>query len=212
MAVQLGLRERKKQQTRQRIYEEAHRLFQRKGFDRVSVAEVARAADVSEVTVFNYFPTKEDLFYGGMQFYEERLIEAVRSRAAGESVIKAFRRALLADGDRLEQRESAAAILSSGRIVSMSPSLIAREREIVDRFVDRLAALLAEETGAESDDVEPRAVAQALMASHRALVAHVRGKVLAGARGKHLTEDYRAQARRALGRLERGLSGYAVKV
>src|SRR2546429_57443 len=92
MASVPGLRERKKQQTRQQIFDAASRLFEAKGFDRVSVAEIARAADVSEVTVFNYFPTKEDLFYGGMEFFEEQLIESVRSRPKGEPAVKAFRR------------------------------------------------------------------------------------------------------------------------
>ncbi len=75
MASRPGLRERKKEQTRQLIFDAARKLFEAKGFDGVSVAEVARAADVSEVTVFNYFSTKEDLFYGGMQFFEEVLID-----------------------------------------------------------------------------------------------------------------------------------------
>src|SRR5438874_7203891 len=125
----VGLRERKKQQTRQQIFEAARRLFEKKGFDRVSVAEIARAADVSEVTVFNYFPSKEDLFYGGMQFFEEQLLDAVRSRPAGESAIKAFRRRLLAGAERLETKQSSDAILKAARIVSASTSLAARERE-----------------------------------------------------------------------------------
>lgn len=209
--MQLGLRERKKQQTRQHIFGVAQRLFREKGFDRVSVAEVARAAEVSEVTVFNYFPTKEDLFYGGMEFFEEQLIEAVRNRPSAEPAIKAFRRALLAGADRLELKESTDAIRGAGRIISASPSLVARERDVVDRYVLRLADLLAEETRAEPDDVEPVAVAQALMGAHRSLVANVRKRVLAGWRGKRLADDYRTQARRALARLERGLAGYSVK-
>src|SRR5207302_2268781 len=111
MATELGLRERKKQQTRQQIFDTASRLFLERGFDRVSVAEVARAADVSEVTVFNYFPTKEDLLYGGMEFFEEQLIEAVRTRPKGESAVKAFRRRLLAGAERLETKQTADAIL-----------------------------------------------------------------------------------------------------
>ncbi|HET7421149.1 MAG TPA: helix-turn-helix domain-containing protein [Candidatus Dormibacteraeota bacterium] len=209
MAVVTGLRERKKQRTRQEIFDAARRLFQRKGFDAVTVAEVARAADVSEVTVFNYFPTKEDLFYGGMQFFEEQLIEAVRNRPPGESAVKAFRHALLGGAGRLELAQSADAILAAGRLVSASPALQARERDIVDRFTRRLADLLA---GAGGDAVEAQAVAGALMATHRALVEHVRRRVLTGRRGKRLADEYRDQARRALGRLENGLAGYAVNV
>jgi len=211
MAVQTGLRERKKLQTRQRIFDVAQGLFVEKGFERVSVAEVARAADVSEVTVFNYFPSKEDLFFGGMQLYEEQLVEAVRDRAKGESAVKVFRRMLLAGADRLGLKQTAVDIRAAGRIISASPSLIAREREMVDRYVVRLAELLAEENGAAPDDVEPLAAASALMGAQRALVAHVRRRVLAGWQGKRLADDYRIQARRALSRIERGLAGYAVK-
>ena len=91
-----ALRERKKQQTRQQIYEAARGLFEQKGFDRVSVAEIARAANVSEVTVFNYFPTKEDLFYGGMEFFEEQLVDAVRSARRASRRSRPFAGALLA--------------------------------------------------------------------------------------------------------------------
>ena len=211
MAATVGLRERKKLQTRQLIFDAARRLFEQSGFDRVSVAEIARAADVSEVTVFNYFPTKEDLFYGGMQFFEEELIESVRNRPKGESAIKAFRRRLLTGTERLESRQSAETILQAGRLISASPSLIAREREIVERFTRRLAELLAKETGAEATDVEPLSAAAAMMGAHRALVDRIRLRVLAGQRGARLADEYRSQVRRAFARLERGLAGYAVK-
>ena len=211
MAASAGLRERKKRQTRQQIFDAASRLFQQKGFDRVSVAEVARAADVSEVTVFNYFPTKEDLFYGGMQFFEEELIESVRRRPSGESALKAFRRKLLADTEQLGSKEGADAILRAARIVSASPALMARERDVIDRYTRKLADLLAEDTGAAGDDAELLSVAGALMATHRALVGHVRARVSAGIRGARLADEYRSQARRAFARLERGLGGYAVR-
>src|SRR5438132_4212357 len=211
MASVPGLRERKKQQTRQQIFDAASRLFEAKGFDRVSVAAIARAADVSEVTVFNYFPTKEDLFYGGMEFFEEQLIESVRSRPKGDSAVKAFRRRLMVGVDRLESKPGAEAILKAAQLVSASPSLVAREREIVERFTARLAELLAHETGGDAEDLEPLTVASALMATHRALVGYVRRRVISGRRGARLAEDYRSQARRAFARLERGLADYAVK-
>src|SRR3954468_5101201 len=90
-----GLRERKKQQTRQLIADTARRLFAERGFEGVRVAEVAREADVSEATVFNYFPSKEDLFYSGLEAFEEQLLSAIRDRGAGESVLAAFARFVL---------------------------------------------------------------------------------------------------------------------
>src|SRR5919198_2957348 len=95
MGREQGLRERKKQQTRSAIAAAAMELFGERGFDAVSVAEVARAADVSVATVFNYFPTKEDLVYDRMEAFEEALLAAIRERAAGESVLAAFGRFIL---------------------------------------------------------------------------------------------------------------------
>ena len=83
MSEPLGLRERKKQQTRELIAGTARELFAERGFDAVTVAEIARAADVAEATVFNYFPTKEDLFYSRLEAFEEELLEAVRRARAG---------------------------------------------------------------------------------------------------------------------------------
>src|SRR5438046_6742752 len=90
MTAEPGLRERKKQQTHQAIAEAAQQLFAKRGFEAVTVAEVAAAADVSEATVFNYFPTKEDLFYSGLESFEEELLSAIREREPGESVLAAF--------------------------------------------------------------------------------------------------------------------------
>ena len=89
-----GLRERKKQQTRERIADTAGRLFAERGFEPVTVAEIAREADVSEQTVFNYFPTKEDLFYSGLETFEEDMLEAIRERDQGQTVLAAFRSGL----------------------------------------------------------------------------------------------------------------------
>lgn len=211
MTPSAGLRERHKQQTRELIFEAASRLFGDRGFDAVTVTEVARAAEVSEMTVFNHFPTKEDLFFAKMQFFEERLLDAVRERAAGVSVLDAFRRPVLDGCATLAFEESAERIAKAAALIGGSPALQVREREIVARFTERLAELLAAETGAGGDDVEHRAVAEALMATHRALVRYVRTSVVSGRRGRPLASSARSQAKRAFARLERGIAEYSPK-
>ena len=208
MAV--GLRERKKRQTRQQIFEAARRLFAERGFEAVTVAEVARAADVSEVTVFNYFPTKEDLFYGGMQFFEEQLLEAVRTRPRGETPVKALKRKLLESTAGITSRERFESIVHAAKAMGGSPSLAAREREIVERYTLRLAQLLAEETGSDPNDVEPLAIASALIGAHRAIVDRTRRLVLRGVHGAALAAEVKILIRRAYARLERGLGDYGV--
>lgn len=95
MATELGLRERKKRRTRALIADTARRLFAERGFDQVPVAEVARAADVSVATVFNCFPTKEDLAYGRLEAFEQEMLDAIRDRPPGEPIVDAFERFVL---------------------------------------------------------------------------------------------------------------------
>jgi AcrR family transcriptional regulator len=205
----MSLRERKKQQTRLAIAEAARRLFSERGFDTVTVAEVAREADVSEGTVFNYFPTKEDLFYSPMEAFEADLLTAVAERKSGESVAAAFRRFVLERSAGLADR--AELIATAVRILSASPALQAREREVSAQYAQALAELIAEETGKPREDVEAAVVASALMGAQRTLVDYVRASVMAGRRGPELTADARAHGRRAFKRLERGLADYAIK-
>jgi AcrR family transcriptional regulator len=209
MSTEPGLRQRKKAETRARIAAAAQRLFAERGFDLVTVAEVARAADVSEGTVFNYFPAKEDLFYSGMEAFEVALVDAVRRRPPGEPLLDAFRRFVLERLDRLAAEETAELVATAARLVGASPALQVREREIVAAATETLAAVVAQETGAAADDVEPVAAATALMGVQRALVARTRALVMDGRHGPALAADIRAQADRAFARLEAGLGDYA---
>jgi AcrR family transcriptional regulator len=210
MSAEPGLRERKKRRMREQIADTARRLFAERGFDAVTVAEVARAADVSEGTVFNYFPTKEDLFYAGMQAFWSELVEVVRRRPAGQSVLQAFGAFALSGSERLASEDHAAMVATAARIISASSALQARARAIDARATGALAALIAEETG-DSDGIEPWVVANALMGVHAALVSLVHRSVLAGERGPELATKIRTEGRRAFARLEQGLDTYAVK-
>jgi AcrR family transcriptional regulator len=212
-APQAGLRERKKQQTRQHIAETARRLFGERGFDRVTVSEIARVADVSEQTVFNYFPTKEDLVYWQLGAFEEELLSTIREREPGEPALAAFGRFILAQRGLLGRQDRAAREQLEGitRMITESPALLAREQQIFARYTDSLAALLAEEQGAKAGDARPWVAANAMMGAHRAVVAYARQRIVEGARHPGLAREVRARAEQALALLEHGLGDYAVR-
>jgi AcrR family transcriptional regulator len=213
----MGLRELKKEQTRQLIADTAWRLFADRGFDQVTVAEVAREAQVAEATVFNYFASKEDLFYGRLEAFGTRLADAVSARLPGEPALAAFRRALLAEGGGLLGRagagdpEALARLRTVNRIVAASPALLAREQQAITRNAEALAAVLAADTGAPAGDLRPQVAANALMGVHRALVDYVRRRVLAGDEPARLAADVRELASAVFALLEHGLADYAAK-
>jgi AcrR family transcriptional regulator len=209
----VGLRERKKEQTRRSIAETAWRLFTERGYDRVSVAEIAREAQVAEATVFNYFPTKEDLFYSRLEAFGDELVETIRTRPAGEPALAAFGRFLLDSGGWLRQAEAGDTaaldrLRTVNRLIAASPALLAREQLAIARSTRALADLLASQTGAGPDDVAPRVAANALMGVQRALLDQVRRRVLAGEDPARLAADIRASTRQALALLEHGLGDY----
>ena len=209
-----GLRARKKAQTRELIAAAARRLFEKRGFDAVTVAEVAREAEVAEKTVFNYFPTKEDLFYSRLEQFEEELLAAIRERVPGQSAVGAFRDFVLRQRGALQIEDDARAtarIRSVTQVITESPALLAREQQVFARYTDSLAGLIAEETRAGADAAEPWVVANALMGVHRNLIDYVREQTLAGTPAKDLARRVRARAKRAFALLEEGLADYAVK-
>ena len=207
-----GLRERKKQQTRQHIADTAQRLFVERGFEAVKVSEIARAADVAEKTVFNYFPTKEDLFYSRMEEVEQKLLQAIRDREPGETALQAFARFFTQPPGLFvlpDTPEAAEQLRTMTRIITSSPALLARERQVLAQSAESLAALLAQETGAAPDDAAPRAAAHALIGVQRSLTDYVRGRGLAGASIGEIRRELPKQAEAAIGLLSSGLGEYA---
>jgi AcrR family transcriptional regulator len=210
-----GLRERKKQQTRALISDIARRLFIERGFERVSIAEIARAAEVAEATVFNYFPTKEDLVYGAFEAFEDELLDAIRSRPSGQTVLKAFADFILQTRGLLspEMDDARAEELAAGvRMIAASPALLAREQQILAGYTDALAGLIAAERSAAPSDVRPYVAANALIGVRRALIAYVRQRVVAGSPDRRrLARDVRSRGQAALALLADGRGDYAAK-
>lgn len=214
MATEPGLRERKKQRTRELLSDTARRLFSERGFDNVSVAEIARVAEVSDATVFNYFPTKEDLVFSGLEVFEEQLLAAIRERPPGEAVVDAFGRFILEPrgfltaGDETTPDE----LISLSRMIANSPTLLARERQILARYTDSLAELIGQETAARSGDVRPYVVASALIGVHRALISYVREELAAGdVDRRRLGRNVRQRGEQALALLADGIADYAAQ-
>jgi AcrR family transcriptional regulator len=214
MATETGLRERKKQQTRQLLTDTARRLFAERGFENVSVSEIARVADVSEATVFNYFPTKEDLVYSGLERFESDLLGAVRDRPVGETVIDAFGRFILEPRGLFQAPDERAAreLLAVGRMIAASPALLAREEQIFARYTRVLARLIADEVRAPEDDLRPYVIANALMGVHRALIDYVREQLKSDPLDRErLSRGLRRRGQAALELLRRGIGDYAPK-
>jgi len=207
MSTRAGLRELKKQRTRQQIADTAWRLFAERGFDEVPVAEIARQAEVSEATVFNYFPTKEDLVFHRMEAFEQELLGALRDRPEGESIVRAFGRFALNPRGFLASNDPAATegMRTVARVMTGSPALQTRQREIFERFTGTLASLVAEDLGLAADDVEPWVIANALIGLHRALIAYTHRQALAGVSNRRIARNVVTHGQRALDLLEHGI-------
>jgi AcrR family transcriptional regulator len=209
MAEELGLRERKKRETRQRIADVAMGLFMLRGFDRTTVADVAEAADVSVNTVFNYFRTKEDLFFDRQELAVQSLGRVVASRRAGESVVEAFRRDF---HEALDERDWRYGTVSGAeefsRMVADSPALQARMREMSDLRKDHLAQVLAEETDADPDDPTPRFVAAQVVALTQTISLEYLSRRRAGESHAAILPAVRAAVDQAFDLLKSGIGDY----
>jgi AcrR family transcriptional regulator len=158
-------RARKRLATRQSISNAATRLFWKRGFDQVTVDEIAAAADVGRMTVFNYFPRKEDMFFDRDEEGREVLREALRQRDPGVAPIQALR--LLAH--RLVAQQSpyinfSAESQSFIATIEGSETLKARARAIRDELAQVVAVALSECAGREPSDPAAHLAAGLLLA------------------------------------------------
>jgi AcrR family transcriptional regulator len=203
--MEAGLRERKKAKTRADIAAAAMMLFGERGFDAVTVAEVARAAGVSEKTVFNYFPTKEDLVtHRGAERMAD-LVEAVRSRPPGEPLLEPFRRMTMDFLDAVEH-DPIESIVAVPRLVMASTGL--RERLFIgwEKEAATLTPLIAEELGLPPEDLVAAVTARALSWAHRLVFRAAFTRLLAGEDQVAVAESLRVEAARAYDALARGLA------
>lgn len=180
-----GLRERKKARTRQALSDAATRLFAERGFEAVTVADIAAAADVGVGTVFNYFRAKEDLFFDRADTMEDALVAAVATRAPHEGVADAFRRWHEAELDFMLDPRAEEPIRRYFTAIAASHSLRGAEHTLFRRLESALATAarttprpaprMTEVARALGDgDPVPEILAALLMAVHRVVLDTVR--------------------------------------
>lgn len=209
MTEGMGLRERKKIETRRRLLAQAAKLFAERGFDQVSVAEIAEAADVSKMTVFNYFDSKEDLVFAPMEEHIGDAARIVRDRDPGESAVAAMRRHFLA---AVERRDPSVGMsdfpvaLGLVRLIQRTPALLARAHAFFVRTLDELTDVLIEEG---EEPAIARVVASQLLGTRNALITENHRRLLAGESADAIAADAVMLAGRGFDLLEKGLGDYA---
>jgi AcrR family transcriptional regulator len=204
-----NLREQRRQRTREAIVDAAAELFVERGFDAVSVSEIAQRAGVVEKTVFNHFPVKEGLVFEADPPMRAALLDAVRRRPAGESVAAAAGGFVVAAVSQLGAPAAAEGMAEMARVIRGSRTLQGREREILGALTDSLAEQITLETRATPGELEPWLAANAVLGLYSSLLELARDRVLAGASGPELVSELRTRGRRGLALLQFGLAGYA---
>ncbi|TCO51059.1 TetR family transcriptional regulator [Kribbella antiqua] len=205
----LGLREIKKQETRQLISDQATRLFIAQGFEQTTIAEIAVAARVAKKTVTNYFARKEDLALDHQDAFIASLAQAVASRRPGESALAALRRDFAA---AVESQDPVAGFAGPDftRMIAESPTLTVCLRNLHDQREQALADTLAEAIGAGPDDITVRTAAGLLGAVHRILFQRIQDLTLAGHPNDKIAATIAPEATRAFDLLEPALAKFAV--
>ncbi|WP_235733285.1 TetR/AcrR family transcriptional regulator [Mycolicibacterium neoaurum] len=189
--------------TRRKISDVATMLFLERGFDTVTVADVARQAGVSSVTVFKHFPRKEDLLFDRVEDAVALLRAAVRDRGAGVDALTSLRDASF----RLVEERHALSGVKAGsipfyRTVAASPALIARAREIAAELEQTLAADL--EVDAEFDG-DPTLFAALFIAGYTTVLTGTARRVIAADAPDPVVEDHRARLTALFDALRSGL-------
>ncbi|GAA3102471.1 TetR family transcriptional regulator [Streptomyces rectiviolaceus] len=205
-----GLRERKRQRMYEAVSETAITLFLEKGFEKVPVAEVAAAADISKPTLFRYFPTKEDLVLHRFADHVDEASRVVATRPTKRSPLDALQRHFL---DGLERQDPVTGlcdnvhVLAFHRLLYGTPSLVARLYAYQERSEAALGKALSEASG--GDALAARLAAGQIIAVQRILALENWRRIDAGETAEAVRPDATTAANRAFGQLRSGLTPYA---
>ncbi|HSC04323.1 MAG TPA: TetR family transcriptional regulator [Solirubrobacteraceae bacterium] len=177
-ATKLGLRERKKQQTRETIAHAALRLFAERGYDETTLADIANAANVAPRTIFAYFESKEDILLCEENGFLSELKRRLDERAAGTTTVDAIREFV----SSIEHPDEEAKLRK--QVIAANPELQVKMRGRHAQLEPMLAESIAKDLGAEPGDIRPLLVAASMATaftsvSDRIFAAEAAGKPLA---------------------------------
>lgn len=154
-----GLRERKKLKTKEAIQREAMRLFQAQGYEQTTIEQIAAAAEISQSTFFNYFPTKEDVVL--YDRYDPMLVSLIEGARPDEPLSQTITRSM--DGLGRAVQADREIVLARAKLGMLAPSLRARFWEELQKAQTLLGGLIAMRTGREAEDFEVRVLSMMLV-------------------------------------------------
>ncbi len=165
-----GLRERKKQATREALARAGLELFCRQGYDETTLAEIADAAGVSTRTIFAYFPSKEDILFATLDVMRDALVRALADRPAGTDALAALRDFIVSSAHEKTELDR-----SLGRVIAADQTLASHKRARIAELQEVLASAIADDLGVGPDDLRPHVAAASLTAAFEVLERQERG-------------------------------------
>lgn len=159
-----GLRERKKQATREALARAGLELFVERGYDETTLAEIADAAGVSPRTIFAYFSSKEDILFSTVQRMSDALARALAERPPGLDALSALRAFILSSAHEKTELDH-----KLGKVVAASPTLMSHRRARLGQLQEVIAAAIADDLGVGADDRRPLIAAASLTAAFELL-------------------------------------------
>jgi AcrR family transcriptional regulator len=203
MATQ-GLRELKKARTRQLIADVAARLFAERGYEHVLVSDIAREAEVSEQTVYNYFPSKEHLVTDRDQQIQDQVVDLIRARPPRVSPAAAIRDYVLASVDAISTISPKVWRGELGYLAVMSPTVHRLSLEMTDRQADAIAAAISDTTPLLPEVAKLQAIAIASV--YQIIFSHAGRRTHEGRSQTDIADELRPIIQAVLDELDRWLS------
>ena len=169
MSAEPGLRQRKKQRTRETIAHAARELFAERGYHATTLPDIAEAADVSTRTIFAYFPSKEDILFADFPLMKDALAQALAERPEGEEALETVRTFIV---NSLGTQKKTDVDERIGNCIHNDETLRTHLRARIAQLEEVIAPAIAKDIGASDDDIRPKLVAASLTAAFNVLAEH----------------------------------------